>query len=344
MTEVTLAALTKRYAKAAQPALDALSLTLPSGKLTALLGPSGCGKTTALKLIAGLISPTSGQITFDGQQVASIPAEKRDAVMVFQNPLLFPYMTVAENVGFGLKLRGIAAAHIRQQVAEMLARVQLSGLGARRPADLSGGQQQRAALARALILGPRVLLLDEPLSSLDAHLRGEMRSLIRDLQRETGVTMVVVTHDQHEAVVLADQIALILNGKLAQFAPPQAFYDRPGTEAVARFFGGRNFIKGIARGGQFHGPLGPLTLAAGVVDGPGTLTFRPESARLGSGENALTGVVTAKEYQGPHTRIDVKIGSEVLEISINTQDAAPLALADSVSFIVPPETLWLIRP
>jgi len=344
MTEVTLAALTKRYAKAAQPALDALSLTLPSGKLTALLGPSGCGKTTALKLIAGLISPTSGEISFDGQQVASIPAEKRDAVMVFQNPLLFPYMTVAENVGFGLKLRGIAAAQIRQQVAEMFARVQLSGLGARRPADLSGGQQQRAALARALIVRPRVLLLDEPLSNLDAHLRGEMRGLIRDLQRETGVTMVVVTHDQHEAVVLADQIALILNGKLAQFAPPHAFYDAPRTEAVARFFGGRNFIKGDVRGGRFLCRSGPLMLPDGIADGPGTLTFRPENARIGIGENALSGVVIGKEYQGTQTRLDIKIGDQPVEISLRNQDAAPLEPGDTVGFTVSPENLWVIRP
>lgn len=343
MTDVTLHNLTKRYPGAPSPALDALSLTLPSGKLTALLGPSGCGKTTALKLIAGLISPTSGEIRFDSQQVAAIPAEKRDAVMVFQNPLLFPYMTVAENIGFGLKLRRMPAPEITQKVDAMLARVQLSGLGARRPADLSGGQQQRAALARALIVQPRVLLLDEPLSNLDAHLRSEMRQLIRDLQRETNVTMVVVTHDQEEAVVLADQIALILNGKLAQFGPPQAFYTRPETEAVARFFGGRNFIKGEVRGGRFLGPLGPLTLPAGFADGSGTLTFRPENIRIGRGENALSGMVHAKEYQGTQTRMHIKIGDQLIEIDANNEDAAPLTLGEQIELTVSPENLWLIR-
>lgn len=343
MTEVTLSNLCKRYPNTATPALDALSLTAPSGRLTALLGPSGCGKTTALKLIAGLISPTSGSIAFDGQHVAKIPAEKRDAVMVFQNPLLFPYMTVAENVGFGLKLRHVPAKKVAQTVDDMLARVQLSGLGARRPADLSGGQQQRAALARALIVQPRVLLLDEPLSNLDAHLRSEMRTLIRDLQRETGVTMVVVTHDQEEAASLADHIALILNGKLAQFAAPPTFYTAPKTEAVARFFGGKNFVQGIAKAGTFHSVFGPLALPDGIADGPGLLTFRPEYACLGSGANALTGVLIAKEYQGTQTRIQLKIAGQIIEITTTPLNASKVEVGEVVQITLPPAALWVIR-
>ena len=214
MTQVSIQKLTKIYPGADTPALDQLSLEIPTGELTALLGPSGCGKTTTMKMIAGLLEPTSGDVTFDGRSVLRDKPEDRGVVMVFQNYLLFPYMSVADNVGFGLKMRKIDPAEIKRRVGEMLDLVKLPDLGDRKPSALSGGQQQRVALARALIVQPDVLLLDEPLSNLDAHLRFEMRDLIRSLQQEMGITTIFVTHDQEEAVVLADRVALILDGQM----------------------------------------------------------------------------------------------------------------------------------
>ncbi|MBL8045364.1 MAG: ABC transporter ATP-binding protein, partial [Anaerolineales bacterium] len=264
MTHVALNQLTKTYGTFT--AVHQLSLNIPSGQITALLGPSGCGKTTTLKMLAGLIAPTSGDIAFDDSSVLNTPAERRGAVMVFQNHLLFPYMSVAENVAFGLKMRGADKKTTARQVSELLAHVQLAGFDKRKPHELSGGQQQRVALARALITQPRVLLLDEPLSNLDAYLRDEMRELILMLQRERGITTVVVTHDQEEAVILADRIALLFHGELQQFAAPRAFYERPTNERVARFFGGTNFLHGTQTGtiittphGVFHAPASSRT-------------------------------------------------------------------------------------
>ncbi|MEO1444181.1 MAG: ABC transporter ATP-binding protein, partial [Chloroflexota bacterium] len=210
MTQVTLHSLTKTYNDV--PVVNQLNLEIETGKLTALLGPSGSGKTTTMKMIAGLLRPNGGDIQFNGQSILKIPPEKRGAVMVFQNYLLFPYMSVGDNIGFGLKMRGESKDVIQKRVAEMLELVQLPGIEERRPKQLSGGQQQRVALARALIVQPNVLLLDEPLSNLDAHLRDEMRDLIMGIQQDMSITTVFVTHDQEEAVVLADRIALLFEG------------------------------------------------------------------------------------------------------------------------------------
>ncbi|HIC89358.1 MAG TPA: ABC transporter ATP-binding protein, partial [Anaerolineae bacterium] len=192
MTQVNLLQLSKAYSGSDTYAVHDLTLEIASGQITALLGPSGCGKTTTLKMIAGLLHPTQGDITFDGHSVLGIPAERRGAVMVFQNYLLFPYMSVGENIGFGLKMRGVDRQTIRRKVAEILDLVKLSGFEERRPKQLSGGQQQRVALARALIVEPKVLLLDEPLSNLDAHLRDEMREFILSIQRQLGITTIFV--------------------------------------------------------------------------------------------------------------------------------------------------------
>ncbi|HEX9858731.1 MAG TPA: ABC transporter ATP-binding protein [Paracoccaceae bacterium] len=354
MTRVNLSGLTKHYPGAQRPAVDGLTLEVPSGALVALLGPSGCGKTTVLKMIAGLIPATSGQIAFDGQSVQEQRAEDRGAVMVFQNHLLFPYMSVAENIGFGLKMRHVPRAEIAARVAEMLDLVRLPGLGDRRPQQLSGGQQQRVALARALIVRPKVLLLDEPLSNLDAHLRLEMRDLIRGLQRDLAITTIFVTHDQEEAVVLADCIALILDGRMAQYARPEVFYHRPADLAVARFFGGQNFVPGVVSGGMFHSALGPLLLPLGLADGPGTLTFRPENARLsgggagfgtggGTGRNRISLRVRAKTYLGTQTRLHASAGDQPIDLLVNPADAAGIAEGSTISATLPPDALWVLR-
>jgi len=219
------------------PVLSDFSLSVGRGEFVALLGASGCGKTTALKIVAGLLEQDAGEIWLDGNDISRVPAERREISLVFQKPLLFPFLTVAENVAFGLKMRNIPKAEIRDKVAEVLKLVQLENFETRLPRQLSGGQEQRVALARAIVTDPRVLLLDEPFSALDARLRSEMRNLIRELQQRLKITAVFVTHDQEEAVSVADRIAFLDGGKLAQISEPKDFYLKPNTVAVARFFG-----------------------------------------------------------------------------------------------------------
>lgn len=221
----------------ANPVLRDFSLSVGRGEFVALLGASGCGKTTALKIVAGLLEQDAGEIWLDGNDISRVPAERREMSLVFQKPLLFPFLTVAENVAFGLKMRNFPKAEIRDKVAEVLKLVQLENFETRLPRQLSGGQEQRVALARAIVTDPRVLLLDEPFSALDARLRSEMRNLIRELQRRLKITAVFVTHDQEEAVSVADRIAFLDGGKLAQISEPKDFYLKPNTVAVARFFG-----------------------------------------------------------------------------------------------------------
>lgn len=348
MTQLRLQGLTKRYTEADKPAaVYDLSLTVEGGTITALLGPSGCGKTTTLKMIAGLIRPTAGDVLFDGQSVVHVPAEDRSAVMVFQNHLLFPYMTVAENVGFGLRMRGVHRQQVKQRVAEMLNLVQLPDVGNRYPSQLSGGQGQRVALARALITEPRLLLLDEPLSNLDAHLRDAMRDLIQDIQRRYGITTIMVTHDQQDAVLLADHIALMFDGELQQYATPGTFYAQPATESVARFFGGVNFIPGHVCQEQVKTALG--TFDAPTVDLPDetpvTLTIRPERVVAGTPDdpNTVSGVVERSIYAGTFTRCIVRAGDQRLEM--HSADPLPDDVTEGqpVTLHLPARHLWPLR-
>jgi ABC-type Fe3+/spermidine/putrescine transport system ATPase subunit len=321
---ITVRGLTRAYGD--RVVLDGLDLDLSAGQMLALLGPSGSGKSTALRIIAGLDLPTSGEVICDGRTVLG---RTDHAVMVFQNALLFPHMSVAENVGFGLKMRGKSDP---AAVAEMLALVQLPGLGGRRPDQLSGGQAQRVALARALILRPRVLLLDEPLSNLDANLRHEMRDLIREIQRKMGLTTIMVTHDQQEAVVLADQIALIMDGRLQQMGAAFDFFSRPKSVAVARFFGGVNFIAGAGDGRAFQSALGALPMQ---VTGRGVVTIRPERIKLGGPIKAR---LIDRQYMGNATVFRVLAADQILQIT-----AGPDAVVqDDLSLTLPPEALWFI--
>lgn len=345
MTHVSIRDLTKVYPGSHEPALDQLSLEIPTGELTALLGPSGCGKTTTMKMIAGLLAPTSGDVLFDDRSVLDDKPEHRGVVMVFQNYLLFPYMSVADNVGFGLKMRKIPKPQIDQRVKEMLDQVKLPDLGARRPSELSGGQQQRVALARALIVQPNVLLLDEPLSNLDAHLRFEMRDLIRGLQQEMGITTIFVTHDQEEAVVLADKVALILEGRMKQYEDADVFYKRPVDEATARFFGGQNFVSGQSDGAIFDSPLGQLVLPEGTATGSGKLTFRPENIRINAeknAENVLQAVVSERIFLGTQTRLKLQVGNEKLDAIANPNEVENVSTGDSVVISLPSSSLWVL--
>ncbi len=345
MTHVSIKELTKIYPGSAEPALDQLSLEIPTGELTALLGPSGCGKTTTMKMIAGLLAQTSGDVLFDDRSVLNDRPEHRGVVMVFQNYLLFPYMSVADNVGFGLKMRKVPKPEIDRRVAEILELVKLPDLGSRRPSELSGGQQQRVALARALIVQPNVLLLDEPLSNLDAHLRFEMRDLIRGLQQEMGITTIFVTHDQEEAVVLADKVALILDGRLKQYENADVFYKRPIDEATARFFGGQNFVSGKSNGLVFESALGKLALPEGAISGSGKLTFRPENIRINAtktDENTLKAVVNERIFLGTQTRLRLVVGDEKLDAIANPNEVENISTGDSVNISLPASSLWVL--
>jgi iron(III) transport system ATP-binding protein len=236
MTTLTLKDLCKDY-EPGVPVVTELNLTVGRGQLMVLLGPSGSGKTTTLRLISGLLTPSRGDVLFDGRSVLAMPPEKRVAVMVFQKHALFPFMSVGDNVAYGLKMRKLDRTSIRERVEAALAAVHLHGFEDRWPDQLSGGQAQRVALARALVIRPRLLLLDEPLSSLDPALRTELQQMIRRLQQDAAITTVFVTHDQVEAMAIADQIGVMMDGRLIQVGQPQDFYENPTSVEIARFFG-----------------------------------------------------------------------------------------------------------
>jgi len=332
---VSVSVLSKTFPGAVSPALSSLSLQLAPGTLTALLGPSGCGKTTTLRIIAGLLAPDAGDVRIGDRPVLPVAPEEREVGMVFQRPLLFPHLDVAGNVAFGLRMRGASRRRRAQQTAAMLDLVQLGGYGGRRVGQLSGGQQQRVALARALVTAPRVLLLDEPFSQLDATLRGQMREMLRDVQLQVGVTTLLVTHDQQEAVELADRIALLVDGRLEQHGTPRDFYERPATLASARFFGARNLIPGVVRDGHLDCELGRLDVAAHQPQGPATLVVRPESLRLTASveDGTVHGRVTAADYRG--TRIDVTVTVGSTRLLVSAPASEPVAVGALTGVHIP---------
>lgn len=333
--------------------LQDFSLSVEDGEFVALLGASGCGKTTALKVIAGLMTEQSGEVWLDGKNITTIVAEKREAAMVFQKPLLFPFLNVAENVGFGLKMRKMPKAEIRQKVAEALNLVKLENFENRSAKQLSGGQEQRVALARALVTNPRVLLFDEPFSALDAVLRIEMRNLIRDLQQRLKITTVFVTHDQEEAVSIADRIALMDNGKLAQISAPKDFFINPATPNAARFFGWKLF-DGIVRAEFIETSVGkfdlPETLHKLAIGDKVLVCFHPTWANIGSLEktnsdkNHLDGKLGQIINLGAKLRVISHLSNgELLEIeTVDSPTIDFLINAESgtnLKFIIPPQSL-----
>jgi putative spermidine/putrescine transport system ATP-binding protein len=318
------------------PVVDGVDLTVPDGTLTALLGPSGCGKSTLLKAVAGLLDPAAGDVRVAGRSVLGLPAERRPVGLVFQKPLLFGHLSVGDNVAFGLRMRGVGRAERRRRVDEMLELVGLTGLARRRVGQLSGGQEQRVALARALVTAPPVLLLDEPFSQLDADLRSRMRELVRELQRELAVTMLFVTHDQQEALDVADAIALLLDGRLEATGPPADFYTRPATLRAARFFGPVNELPGTLAGGGFACALGRLRVDAGA-HGPGVLVVRPEALRLVAGDtrpNTVAAVVRAVRFRGTH--LAVTLAAADVELSAVVAPAPRVEPGERVHVQLPP--------
>lgn len=328
-------------------ALDEMTLDIGGGTVTALLGPSGCGKTTTLKLIAGLLVPSRGSTRFGSRDMTGVAAERRGAVMVFQDDRLFPYLSVGDNVAFGLRMNGVPKRQRWHSAEAALERVGLERLANRRPAELSGGQRQRVALARALILNPDVLLLDEPLAHLDAHLREGMRELILDIHREQGLTTVVVTHDQEEAVILADDIALLFDGRLQQHGAPQTFFERPSTESTARFFGATNFISGHRRGKLVDTPLGTLSVPDGAPSGADVwVTIRPERVRIAPGDSngshQVVGTVRSSAFLGHRTRATLTVPGGSVTIDVTDDALADAGPGTSLAIELPPSALWTV--
>ena len=332
--------LTIRYPNTAEPAVKSVDLVVEPGELVCLLGPSGCGKTTILKAIAGLLTPSVGDIRMNGKSLAGVPTEKRSIGMVFQKPLLFPHLDVGGNVGFGLRMRGLDPKVIRERVRRILRLVQLEGMESRKVNEISGGQSQRVGLARALVIEPQVWLLDEPLSQLDANLREEMRELIRSIQSDLGITTLFVTHDQEEAVVLGDRIGLVLGGRLHQIGAPRQLLEEPATLEVARFFGGHNQVPGTVDGGQFVCDLGSFRLGRAMPPGPGVLVIRRDAVEPGDGDNSFSARVEHARYMGTHQRVKLSAGGLAVVMNASSHGSYQRGQTTGVRF--PPDRVWVV--
>jgi len=334
-------------------ALDGVSVTIRANEFFTLLGPSGCGKTTLLRLIAGFELPTAGEILLEGQHVEHLPPYQRPVNTVFQSYALFPHMTVAQNIAFGLEMRNVAKAEIDSTVTEMLGLVKMAGLGGRRPSQLSGGQQQRVALARALANHPKVLLLDEPLSALDLKLRQGMRQELKALQKRTGITFIFVTHDQEEALTMSDRIAVMSQGRIQQLGAPLDIYEQPVNRFVADFIGDSNFVTATIdeRNGKFVRcrSAGGLDLLVTPVAGaaPGTtvtLALRPEKIMPKAG--GKIGTIEQTLYIGTDTNYEIRLADDTrLNVRVpNALDGqAHFTIGDHIGVDVPPGAARILQ-
>jgi spermidine/putrescine transport system ATP-binding protein len=342
--DVRLEGVTKRFQDVI--AVDDLTLDVESGMFYALLGPSGCGKTTTLRMIGGFEEPTEGTIYLGDRPVTGLPPHKRDVNTVFQSYALFPHLSVFENVAFGLRRKGIKKGNLGRQVDEMLRIVGLEGYGGRKPKQLSGGQQQRVALARALVNRPRVLLLDEPLGALDLKLRKEMQLELKRIQHEMGFTFVHVTHDQEEAMTMADWIVVMNGGRIEQLGEPADLYEHPRTAFVASFLGVSNLLPGIVDGPDSvrleSGQV--LRVAPGVLNGhagPISVGIRPEKLQIGgAGVNRITGEIVERAYVGVSTQYVVK--TSMGEVSVYVQGAGSHAPGEQLELSFAPEAAFVV--
>jgi putative spermidine/putrescine transport system ATP-binding protein len=328
-------------------AVERVSLSFAEGELTALLGPSGCGKTTLLRMIAGLEDPSGGTITLGGRDITRLPAHRRKFGMVFQSFALFPHLSVRENVAYALTIAGTPRSTAWERANTLLELVQLNGFGDRRIGQLSGGQRQRVAIARALAQEPEVFLLDEPMSALDAKLREEMQVELRLLQQRLGITTIVVTHDQREAMTMADRIVVMSQGRIEQMAPPHEVYHKPATDFVAGFIGRANFFDGVAEGGQVR--IGqtllslPPTATQFLPGSPVRLACRPEAIDLedkSGADNRLPATVTFVRDLGPvrDIHLDCPLGKVVVEYALG-ENRQPFRIGDRLHLTLPPEAL-----
>ncbi len=348
--EVRLDSLQRRYG--AVTALDGLTLTLGPGELIALLGPSGCGKTTALRLVAGLEDADAGHVVVAGKDVTRLPSNKRDMGMVFQAYSLFPHMTARQNVAFGLRLRGVPDKERKRRAGDMLDLVGLSAQADRYAHQMSGGQQQRVALARALAIRPKVLLLDEPLSALDAKVRAQLRDEIRRVQLEVGITTLFVTHDQEEALAIADRVGVMRDGRLEQLAPPGTVYSRPSTPFVAEFVGLSNKLPARVTGGSalVLGVRMPL-VDESTPDGDATAIVRPEAISLAGAtdespaDDPLVGTVIATAFLGAVSRVTVDLGGGLTAMAqLPTSEAAAYPAGTRARLTLRPDPVLVTNP
>ena len=344
MAQVSLTGLAKSYGPSA--ALLPTDLQIRDGEFFTLLGPSGSGKTTLLKMIGGFVEPSAGRIEIGGRDVTDLPAHRRNLGVVFQSYALFPHMTVAGNVAFGLKMRAMAAAERDRRALAALDLVGLADFAGRYPAQLSGGQQQRVALARAMVIEPDVMLLDEPLGALDLALRKRMQRELRELHRKLGRTFIYVTHDQDEALTLSDRIAVLADGMIRQVDTPQALYDRPSSAFVARFLGDSNIVTGTMSPDGFRLPDGTSAgIAPAGAFGPGSLAIRPERLRLaipGDPGVQFAGTVSALTFRGAFVTLSVRLtaGPEVDATLLNAPSG--LSVGDSVTLAFDPADARLL--
>ena len=342
--DVRIEGVTKRFQDVT--AVDDLTLDIEAGKFYALLGPSGCGKTTTLRMIGGFEEPTEGTIYLGDRAVTGLPPHKRDVNTVFQSYALFPHLTVFENVAFGLRRKGVKKADVGKQVEEMLRIVGLAGYEGRKPKQLSGGQQQRVALARALVNRPRVLLLDEPLGALDLKLRKEMQLELKRIQHEMGFTFVHVTHDQEEAMTMADWIVVMNGGRIEQLGEPAELYEHPRTPFVANFLGVSNLLPGVVDGpDRVRLESGDsLHVASGSLNGrtgPVSVGIRPEKLHIGgSGVNRLAGEIVERAYVGVSTQYVVK--TPMGEVSVYVQGAGTHAPGEQLELSFSPEATFVV--
>ena len=318
---LSLKAVQKRYGDF--HAVDDLNLDVLKGELVAFLGPSGCGKTTSLRMIAGLVPATSGRIVVGGQDLTDVPTHRRDMGLVFQSYALFPHMSVAKNVAFGLEMRNVANDEIAKRVKEAIALVHLTGKEEHKPTQLSGGQQQRVALARALVVRPSILLLDEPLSNLDAKLRDEMRNEIRDIQKRLGITAIFVTHDQVEALTMCDKVVVMNQGRLEQLGTPVDLYETPKTAFVAGFVGRSNKLKAVATGGAAEFAGARIAAPAGL-SGPVEVMIRPHRVMLSTGAEAagdhrVAGTIARTIFAGDILQYDVDVAGQIVSVELATR-------------------------
>jgi putative spermidine/putrescine transport system ATP-binding protein len=343
-TSVVLQNLNRTFG--ATNALDGLSIEMAPGELVALLGPSGCGKTTALRIVAGFETADTGSVLIDGKDISSVPANRRDMGMVFQSYSLFPNMSAQDNVAFGLRMRKTGTAERRKRAGELLDMVGLAPQARQYPHQLSGGQQQRVALARALAIEPRVLLLDEPLSALDAKVRLQLREQIRTLQQRLGTTTLFVTHDQEEALSMADRVGVMRQGRLEQIAAPDELYDHPATAFVAEFVGIMNRLPGDLQGGTVTAldtTVPVMNHSPDMSPGPVDVLVRPEGLGMQVIENG-NGIVTTRTFLGSVTRVGVLLSGDVtVQVDKPSSEAAALAPGTSVSVTLPANPV-LIAP
>jgi putative spermidine/putrescine transport system ATP-binding protein len=321
-------------------AVDAVDLSVGRGEFLSLLGPSGCGKTTTLQMIAGLAAPTSGHIFLDGRDITSEKPSKRGLGVVFQNYALFPHMTVAQNIGFGLEMRKVSRAERDRRIKDILALVRLTSMAERYPRQLSGGQRQRVAIARALVIEPPVLLLDEPLSNLDAKLREEMQFELRRIQQDTGTTTIMVTHDQAEALSISDRVAVMEQGRMTQIDAPYRLYEHPATDFISSFVGMMNRIGGIFGDGgvlvaDLRLPCEPSNLPSGSAV---TLMVRPEKVSFAAkGQGLIDGQVVSRFFLGSHWLIAVQTPAGSFTVSLPNQGEEPAAVGQGVSLTWTPQ-------